>query len=132
MPESVTAEVSEQVITPLQKPLTAFVVFKDDESGNFDIDDWLEELSAKPNGIYVKNAQAFVVSRIGESDELQAFRNIRAKANAIQILREHYPDLPAKIENMTIRQRVILDDGVVISVALAEIVSQLKKQPNCD
>ena len=131
-PQAAVSEVSARVDATVQPLVSAFVVFSDDESGNFDVDDWLDALATKQSGIYVKNAQAFVVSRISGTDEPQAFQSIKAKANAIRILREHYPDLPGKIENMAMRNRAILDDGVILSVSLAEIENLMKTPSNPD
>ena len=106
--------------------VTAFVVFKDDEGEDFNMDDWIESLMEMRNGIYVKNAQAFIVSHIGDIDGLAAMRNVRARAIAMSMLREHYPDLPQDIKRLPIRTCAYMDDGLIVSIHLKELETLLK------
>jgi len=105
--------------------VTAFVVFKDDKGEDFNMDDWIEGLMEMRNGIYIKNAQAFIVSHVGDIDEPAAMRNVRARARAISMLREHYPDLPQDIKRLLIRTCAYMDDGLIVSIRLKELETHL-------
>lgn len=114
-----------QTVKPANPLPTAFAVFGDGDE-NFDMDAWLDSLESKPSGIYVKRGQAYIVSHLGENDEPQTLSRLRAKANAIAIMREHFPDLPQKIEGLAMRTAAALDDGGILAVKIEDLINLAK------
>ena len=74
------------------------VVYPDDTSDDFCVDDWAEDLAEKAEqGVHVKNDHALVVVRLDPVEgEHQSLTKLRAKFRAIEFLRYHYHDLPSE------------------------------------
>ncbi len=109
------------------------VVYPDVTADEFSVDDWSEELAEKAEqGLHIRNGRILVVARIPAIDgEHQMLAKTRAKFRAVELLRHHYPDLPAEF---TAPCRILVceqtDSGdefvVVMSFAMKDIVQQEK------
>lgn len=97
---------------PAPKPDTPSpcLVFFDSDGADFSLDDWAESLTGKASGLYLKNGHVLAVVRQGCDETRAAFRSIKAKTAAVALFREHFPDLPSKIEKLPMRT-LIEDDS---------------------
>lgn len=109
------------------------IVYPDDTSEDFSVDDWAEELAAKAEqGVHVKNGYALVLVRLEPIEgEFQSLTKLRAKFRAIEILRNCYQDLP---KDFSAPCRVLVcdqseTDGQCV-VVMAFLIKDLKAMPN--
>lgn len=86
------------------------LVFFDSDGSGFSLDDWAESLTGRATGLYLKNGHVLAVVRQQCDETRPAFRNIKAKTVAVALLREHFPDVPPKIEKLPMRT-LIEDDS---------------------
>ena len=94
------------------------VVYPDDASDDFSVDDWAEELADKAKqGVHVKNGHALVVVRLEPVEgEHQSLTKLRAKFRAIEFLRYHYPSLPSEFSAPCRILSCDLDDEKCVAV----------------
>ena len=113
--------------------MSAKILYPDVPQDEVSVDDWAEELAEKAEqGLHIRNGRILVVARIPTIEgEHQMLAKTRAKLRAVDLLRQHYPDLPAEF---TAPCRVIVcevsDSGdecvAVMSFAMKDI-AQCKK-----
>ena len=113
--------------------VSAKILYPDVPPDEFSADDWAEELAERAEqGVHIRNGRILVVARIPTIEgEHQMLAKTRAKLRAVDLLRQHYPDLPAEF---TAPCRVIVcevsDSGdecvAVMSFAMKDI-AQCKK-----
>ena len=109
--------------------VSAKILYPDVPSDEFFADDWAEELAEKAEqGLHIRNGQILVVARIPTIEgEHQTLAKTRAKFRAVELLRQHYPDLPAEF---TAPCRILVceqtDSGdefvVVMSFAMKDVL----------
>lgn len=91
---------------------SVFVVFGNSPIDTFDLEDWAESLIPKKQGLYVKNGYILALVKAHDEDENNtAFRRMRNQFLAYKMLREHFPDLPPRIENLSTRILIDESDG---------------------
>lgn len=92
---------------------TVRMVYPDMPKETFRVEEWAAELaeSGAEEGEHVRNGWTLVVVRMAWSGS-QTFRRLTAKRRAMDILREHHPELPAQFKATTrILADVPQDDG---------------------
>ena len=109
--------------------VSAKILYPDVPSDEFSADDWAEELAEKAEqGLHIRNGRILVVARIPAIEgEHQMLAKTRAKFRAVELLRQHYPDLPAEF---TAPCRILVceqtDSGdefvVVMSFAMKDVL----------
>ena len=110
-----------QPIPAPKLPESVFRVYKDSSADAFDVEAWAESLTAREQGVYVKNGTVLVLVRDACGEDT-AFRKTKCQFAAYQILRKHYPDLPARV---SLSNRLLVNDtdaetGNVFIVAFRE------------
>ena len=113
--------------------VSAKILYPDAPPDEFSADDWAEELAEKAEqGLHIRNGRILVVARIPAIEgEHQMLAKTRAKFRAVELLRQHYPDLPAEF---TAPCRILVceqtDSGdefvVVMSFAMKDVLQQEK------
>ena len=86
------------------------LIFFDSDGAGFSLNNWAESLTGKATGLYLKNGHVLAVVRQRCDETRAAFRSIKAKMAAVALFREHFPDLPSKIEKLPMRT-LIEDDS---------------------
>ena len=111
--------------------MSAKILYPDVPPDEFSVDDWAEELTENAEqGLHIRNGQILIVVRIlAIEGEHQMLAKTRAKFRAVELLRQHYPDLPAEF---TAPCRILVceqtDSGdefvVMMSFAMKDVLQQ--------
>jgi hypothetical protein len=90
---------NEEEPPPSAGPQSVRVVYPDMAPDAFRVEEWAAELaeSGAEEGEHVRNGWTLVVVRM-EWDGNPTFRRLTAKRRAMDILREHHPELPGKFK----------------------------------
>ncbi|MBO7655304.1 MAG: hypothetical protein J6U40_10320 [Kiritimatiellae bacterium] len=116
--------------------LSVFVVYDDSPSDTFDLEDWAESLMDEKQGLYVKNGFILAVIKAHDNNEyISPFRRIQNQFMAYKMLREQYPDLPSKVENLGGRvlvDKTDYDENVYIIAFLSKDIHKLRKKTKSD
>ncbi len=113
--------------------VSAKILYPDVPPDEFSADDWAGELAEKAEqGLHIRNGRILVVARIPAIEgEHQMLAKTRAKFRAVELLRQHYPDLPTEFTApcciLVCEQTDSGDEFVVVmSFAMKDIVQQEK------
>ena len=87
-------------------PESVFCIYRDSPPDEFDIETWAEKMATGRQGVYVKNGAVLVLVR-DVCEENDPFRKTKCQFAAYQLLRRHYPDLPAKT---SLSSRLLVND----------------------
>jgi len=106
--------------------VSAKIIYPDVPPDEFSVEDWAEELAEKAGqGLHIRNGQVLVVARIPVVEgEYQSLTKLRAKFRAVELLRQHCPNLPTEFSASC---RIFICEELEDSGQVAAVVAFLLK-----